>query len=412
MNAKVLALACAAALAAAGLVEGVAAQGLLVSHPLSAEQAFDVDAQDTASYLGIPIEAARSRLNVDEHLAPITGAIREQFANRLAGIYIEHEPTHRLVVRLTGNDLVLPENFKFGDDELEVDFEPGAPATFAELQQRFDKAFPALLKRMPALRSGYVDERTSNIVLEVLRDPKSPILARTAAAQQRLADSIFGMSTQLVGVTEPIFNQTVHGSGTLDFYQGMLATTCTGAFTVRTTGSIPVHYGLLTAGHCQSDNGIYNYTEAQGTTTATLTHVARKFDADTDIGWAETGTVSTAVDDQFMSDHWRTVSGTLSKASTTVNQTMCGYGAASGHRCGTVQSTAYNPGSICNGTCNSVYVRVDAAINSCVASDSGGPWHDGDLAAGVHKAGTALGSLCVYTSVDDIVGSPLFLQIL
>lgn len=412
MNAKhVLALGCAAALAATGLAEGVAAQGLLVSQPLSAEQAFDADAQGVANYLGISLEAARSRLNVDEHLAPITGTIREQFANRLAGIYIEHEPTHRLVVRLTGNDLVLPQNFAFGKDKLEVDFEPGASATFAELQKRFDAGFPALLKRLPALRSGYVDERTGNIVLEVLRDPKTPVLARTVAAQQQLADNVFGMSTQLVSVTEPIFNQTVHGSGTLDFNQGMVPTTCTGAFTVSTR-SLPVHYGLLTAGHCQSDSGIYNYTEAQGTTTASLTYVTSKFDADTDIAWAETGTSSTSVDDQFLTDFWRHTSGTLSKASTTVGQTMCGYGAAGLDRCGTVQSITYNPGSICNGPCHSVYVRVDAATNSCQASDSGGPWADGYLAAGVHKAGTLSGALCIYTSVDDVGVSPFFLQIL
>jgi hypothetical protein len=192
----------------------------------------------------------------------------------------------------------------------------------------------------------------------------------------------------------------------------MVPTTCTGAFTVQTTSTIPVRYGLLTAGHCVSDNGIYNYTEAQGTTTASLTYVTSKFDADADIAWAQTGTSSTSVDDQFLTNIWRHVSGTLSRASTTVGQTMCGYGAAGLNRCGTVQSITYNPGSICNGPCNSVYVRVDAAINSCQASDSGGPWADGNQAAGVHKAGTLSGALCIYTSVDDVSVSPFFLQIL
>lgn len=107
MNAKhVLALACAACVAA-GLAQGaVAAQspGSDRFHPANAEQARASGIQMMARSFGISPAAAASRMNVEEHAPDIVERIRTQYANRLAGIYIEHAPTHRLVVRLTGLD--------------------------------------------------------------------------------------------------------------------------------------------------------------------------------------------------------------------------------------------------------------------------------------------------------------------
>ena len=79
------------------------------------------------------------------------------------------------------------------------------------------------------------------------------------------------------------------GSGHLDFNQtvGMVTNPqqCTGGFTVRTIAT-PRDYGLLTAGHCKSNNTQFGYQEAGGgITTATLTYQNEKFDADSDLAW-------------------------------------------------------------------------------------------------------------------------------
>ncbi|MCR6700960.1 MAG: S1 family peptidase [Dokdonella sp.] len=418
MNAKhsVLALACVA-LYGAGIAGAAASDlpGSTPTNPLSAEQALDLDAAWVANASGIAPETARARLLIQRAAGPIAERVRTQYADRLAGLYIEHEPTSRLVVRLTGYDAVRPEFHNVSGHNLEVVYVLGADHALADLQQRFDVGFHKLQARMPEVESGYVDERTGEVVIEVLRDAKSPRVADL----QRAAGGAFGVPTRVVQVDEPLVNQTLQGSGRLDFSQGLTLTYCTNAFVVETIAS-PKTYGTVTAGHCQADSGTYAYTGVDGATHS-LSYVSQKFDADTDIRWASiAGGVSNVAATFYASGAYRTVNGVLTKAATLVGQTMCGYGTATTNKCGTVQSTAYNPGSICGpgvvigsgtNTCNASFVRVDAAGGACQAGDSGGPWFDTNLAAGVHKAGTMLGSRCVYTSIDDIGLSPLGLQI-
>jgi hypothetical protein len=432
---------------AAGLAEGATTQeqpGSSRSNPLTVEQGRELGIRQIARSFGISPEAARSRMNVEAHAAPIVERIRTQYADRLAGIYIEHQPIHRLVVRLTGFDAVQPDFYQFdngrlGVDQLVVDYRVGAEHRFADLQKRFEAGFAGLQQRLPGLQSGYVDERTGRIVLEVVSDrPESATGQRETAgsrmaaanrvAQQQLADNYFGVATRVVPMGR-IVNQAIQGSGNLDFVQGGAKLFCTGGFTVRTT-TMPVTYGTLTAGHCQADSGIYNYQEAAGgTTTATLTHVARRFNAATDVGWSMISTTPSDATNQFYAGSalggWQTQGTPLSKAGTTVGDTLCHYGrTTTTGSCGTVASTAYNPGSICGpglapytGTsaCSAVYVAVDNV--ACAAMDSGGPWYAITLLnkyrpAGVHKAGnTRTGTgRCVYSSTDDIFGAPLNLQ--
>lgn len=125
-----------------------------------------------------------------------------------------------------------------------------------------------------------------------------------------------------------------------------------------------------------------------------------------------------------LSGGWQTQYTPLSKASTTVGLSVCHYGVATtAGSCGTVASTSYNPGNICGtglgiytGTsaCNAVYVAVDSV--ACGPSDSGGAWFyvSGShyQPAGIHKAGNTASGRCVYSTIDDIAGSPLNLSIL
>jgi len=420
MNAKhVLALACAAC-AATGLAQGaVAAQspGSDRFHPASAEQARASSIQMMGRSFGISPAAAASRLNIEEHTPDIVERIRTQFANRLAGVYIEHAPTHRLVVRLTGFQPVQQQFYQFGNDQLVVDYQVGAEHTFADLQKRFERGFAGLKTRLPQLQSGYVDERTGQLVLEVVNDQprvasaklataSDTAAARTARAQQQqLGNNYFGVATRVEPIGR-IANQAIKGSGNLD----ATGVQCTGAFTVKNNALTPV-YGLLTAGHCQA--ATLNYTEVNTIMPITaLTWVATKNDASSDIGWASVSTTATdAVNSFHNGSMFITAGSPLSKTSTLVGQGMCHYGrslTSKGGVCGTVQSKAYNPGSICgtSGTsaCSPVFVAVDVATTSaCQPEDSGGNWFTGDRPAGIHKAADpSISGRCVYTSTDDI----------
>lgn len=440
MNAKrLMVMACAVALSTVGLVEGVAAAQAVPGsdrfHPMGAEQARALGIQMIAKSFGISAEAAASRINVEAHAPDLIARIRTQYADRLAGLYVEHEPTHRIVVRLTGSSPVQPEFYQFdnghaGSDQLVVDYQVGAAHTFADLQKRFENGFAALKTRLPMLQSGYVDERTGQIVLEVVADKKTA--ASLAVAQRQLADNLFGASTRIVPMGRIVNHTPIKGSGHLSFVQstlgGGVSLLCTGAFTVY-DNSTPTKYGLLTAGHCQAASGSYTYQEADGGLfSTTLTHVARRFDADTDVGWAMISTNPADAVGSFYTGGtygWRAQGTPLSKSGTAVGLSVCHYGAATtAGSCGTVATTAYNPGSICGpglgiytGTsmCNAVYVAVDSV--ACAPSDSGGGWFNfvapaNFRPAGVHKAGNTSSGRCVYSSIDDIFGSPLNLQTL
>lgn len=431
MNAKrLMVMACAAALSAGGLVEGAiaaqAAPGPDRFHPANAEQARESGIQMMARSFGITPEAAASRMNVEDHAPALVERIRMQYASRLAGIYIEHAPTHRLVVRLTGFQPVRPEFYQFddghaGSDQLMVDYRVGAERTLADLQKRFEGGFAGLKSQLAGLQSGYVDERTGQLVLEVVApktDMKAMVNVADDAQRQQLADNYFGMGTRLVSMGR-LANQAIKGSGNLDFNT---SSQCTGAFTVKSV-STPVTYGLLTAGHCQSTSGSFNYTEALTTSPITvLTYVASKYDAASDISWASVSTNAADAVSSFYNGTAFVKPGTrVTKAGTVVGSMMCHYGRSSSSVagvCGIVQSTAYNPGSICapggTGACSATYVAVDVPVATpCQQIDSGGPWFSNLVhPSGIHKAGDVTTGRCVYTSTDDIFGGTLNLLLL
>lgn len=147
---------------------GVTPAGVAPAEMLNFEQAMEVDAIWVATALDITPEEARSRLNLQEQAGEISERIREQYANRLAGIYIEHEPTSRLVVRLTGPEAERTRFHHFGADTLEVAFVPGADRTLVELQQLLDANLENIKAELPTFQGSYVDERTSEVVIDVL----------------------------------------------------------------------------------------------------------------------------------------------------------------------------------------------------------------------------------------------------
>lgn len=412
MNAKhsVLAVACVVLIAGISGATASDLPGSSPANPLSAEQAFEVDVQGVAKALQISPDAARSRLNVERNLRPILKRVRSQYANRLAGVYIEHEPTSRLVVRLTGYDAVRPEFHQFGADRLEVNYELGADHTLADLQRTFDAKFPALIERVPGVQGGYVDQRTGEVVVDVLKDARLGKLADV----QRLAVGHFDFKApvQIETMDAPLVNQVVKGSGSLTFTQASTSgVQCTGAFTVRTTAS-PISYGTLTAGHCQPDSSTsFNYAEALTSTTIhTLTLQGVNFTSSADVGWARVSNSASDVSNEFYVGTWRELEGAILKEDLAPNMSLCRYGRNGGAGCGLVQATNYNPGSTCGpglaigtgtSSCSSTYVDVQTASGLCVSGDSGGPWINSEnLAAGVHKAGS--GTRCVFTAIDEI----------
>lgn len=387
---KVHCMGLALAAAMAGLASGAANAATPQAAPsdaLTRAQAVEHDLPAIAAALDVDPARARSIMNVQEHAADLADTLRTQYADRLAGMYLEHDPVDRLVVRLTGDQAVRPQFHTFGTDALEVTFEPGATHTVAQLANGLERAMATgLREKTSGIHAGYVDERTGAIVVEVDQGTRNP--ARLTAQLEQLA----GVPVR-IEASPRAAAQAVYGSGSI-------SSLCTTGFAVNHAASN--QHGVLTAGHCDT-GAAQTYSGIDGAS-HTLNEVALLANANADL--LRLGNTAVAFGGYFYADAWRAATGRRTRAATTTGAVHCHYGRNGGYNCGSVQSTVANPGSICGpsntSACNAVYVRVAGTSLFCIGGDSGGPWFTGTtLAAGIHFAGpTAGGSPCYYTSTD------------
>lgn len=401
MKEKLLKLNAGVLLALAGSVAAYAANG-----PNTYEQALQEDAQHYAQVYGISADDGLRRLKLQAAASDMLIAqLREQYKDRLAGIYIEHSPVDRVVVRLKGAAPVERQTLAVEGDALNVDFQPGAAHTQAELETAIAKNLDALKSAFPTLQGTYTDDRTGEVVLHVL-DGDSAKLAS--------ASRLLGVPARIDALPVPLEPQAVTGGGSL-------AMGCTTGFVAKqTTGTTR---SVTTAAHCGTGNT--TFTGVDGSTAA-LTYQARSWTASNDV---QRYTSTTTMEPKFYANSTttpRTLTGRRTQASTSVGNNICHRGATTGYSCGDVIATNYQPTSYTCGpssapvACAATWVALGPPSSgtglACAGGDSGGPWFISTVAAGIHSAGassgTAIGqcSLAVYMSTDRI--SSLGLQLL
>jgi len=126
------------------------------------------DAEAIAKMQRISPEDAQRRLKLqaaasDQLVVPL----KEEFKDRLVGIYIEHVPVDRLVVRLKGDTPVPNRHLNVDGDTLVTTFIHGHSHTKAELREILAKNWQALQTAIQGLHGSYTDERTGEVVLMV-----------------------------------------------------------------------------------------------------------------------------------------------------------------------------------------------------------------------------------------------------
>jgi streptogrisin C len=152
---------------------------MLAAAPMSAQQALSADARSLAADRKIPQAEAERRLRIQLAAGSTVRQLRAQFQSRLAGLYYEHDPEYRLVVRLTGEVPVKDRIVALGGGHLPIVFRTGASATVAELVAAMQAHGEEIKAALPGLMGMGVDERTGEIVLDVY--------ARGAEAELALA---------------------------------------------------------------------------------------------------------------------------------------------------------------------------------------------------------------------------------
>jgi streptogrisin C len=343
------------------------------------EEALAQDAGEYAKRFGVAPEEAVQRLRALDASVAATDRIRARYADRLAGMMVEHAPDLRITVLLTGSAPVADEMVQTPGTAVPIVFRTGARATREAIVSAItahQAALRASLRRAPAIG---LDDRTGEMVVfvgnvDIGREGADALQARVAA---------------LVGVPvrvepsggAPVNLAQIGGARVVGARDGSGARgVCTTGFAV-TDG---VSAAVATAAHCPDE---LSYVSTDGTR-ASLPFVGQW-------GWGyrdvQVNTAAEAAAPLFFADTAkrtaRVVEGTRTRASTRVGDFVCHRGERTGYSCAEVVMTDFAPaGDLCGGDCLPTWVAV--AGPTCGAGDSGSPVFAGTTALGILKGGT------------------------
>lgn len=354
------------------------------------------DARSYADEFGVSEEEALRRLRAQEQVSHVTDLLRRATQHRFAGLWIEHQPEFRLIVRLVGDKPVPPGLINaVRRSPIPVFFRTGAAATQVKVLEKVRSSVPWLLTELPDMAGTDMDVRTGEVVLTVY----AVGAAREAAKAKgpKLAQQL-GHPVRIDVLGTPVENHAVRGGADL--------TDCTTGFVVANSAGTR---GFVTAAHCPNSQ---TYFDFDGTVSST-TFISEIFDADQDVQWHTTPQTELPEFYADLTTTPRVLTGRRLRSSTAPGNATCHRGSASGYSCGTVQSTTYQPtfSGACNGfTCTATYISVTGANLACDGGDSGGPWFNGQTAFGIHKGGSSTGpapgqcSFAFYMSTDYLSG--------
>jgi hypothetical protein len=358
---------CLAALLLLALPAAAAAQQIQTQTEALAD-----DAVQYAARFGVTPGEALRRLRAQQASVAATDAIAREFADRLAGISVEHKPEFRIVVLLTGSEPVADRSAAGAL----ILFKTGARATQAQAITALRKHLIDLHTDLPTARGAGYDQRTGQVVLLVTSTDADRYGIEAIRSR---AEQVSGVPVRVV-VNELIEqNLSVDGGGRVEGLSSITGrrNICTTAFVV-TNGEATA---ITTAAHCPDE---LTYVDLDGST-AILPMIGSWGAGYQDI---QVNGSPNSPDPLFYSNRgagtlrrlvsWRNV------ASTRAGDFVCHYGESSGYSCSTVELTNYAPSDRqCGGPCSPTWVTVKGP--SCIAGDSGGPVFVGAIAFGIAK---------------------------
>lgn len=352
------------------------------------------DAAEYARQFAVPLAEAIARLTAQDASVPLTDRIAEHYQGRLAGIAIEHRPTYRIVVSLTGGEPVAEQRFVAGGITVPVVFRTGAPVTRERViwaMTYHQAAIRAALRTPPGMG---LDPHTGELVVTIgSADAAEGVPALTA----RLA-AIAGVPVQVRVLNHVDKNLSPEGGGRVDGLDpdDGKRYVCTTGFNV-TDGT---RDAATTAAHCVDD---LDYRDPDKTVVP-LSFVGQW-------GWGyrdvQVNAAATPLPPTFYADTARTrvraVSGPRTRASTRAGDFVCHHGERTGYSCALVELTDFAPaGDLCGGACLPTWVTV--AGPTCKGGDSGSPVFSGTTALGIVKGASYRGdgscAFYFYMSVD------------
>ncbi len=356
------------------------AQAIVGAQVQSAADAIVQDAGAVADRLGISIDAAAQQLRLQDASVAATDAIADRYADRLAGISIEHSPTFAVRVLLTGNTPVPDRLLTLDGIAVPVTFATGARVSHTGLVQAIGAYQTAIRDSLISPPGMGIDPRTGELVVvvsgkDVAREGSDPLRDRLAALTH--------VPVRLRVVDQPTLDMSgieggarMIGSVPGDIHHYL----CTAGFVV-TDG---VQTGLATAAHCPDALSV---RDAAGVETA-LPFVGQW-------GWGNQDVQVNASPQPlaplFFVDTARTVSRTVTgargRSGMRAGDVVCHRGERTGYSCSEVELTDFAPaGDLCGGACLPTWTTVAGPV--CKSGDSGSPVFLGTTAYGILKGGS------------------------
>lgn len=333
--------------------------------------------EDAASYArdtGVSVDEAVRRLRLQAEVGRLDEMLSLQEAESFAGLWIEHEPKFRVVVRFQNPSAEGRLRARVAGTALEglVETRPAA-VSLAQLEKRRDAAVQRARGSRFSVDSD-INVRENRV--EIYSDRAQSLRAALAAERAALPERV-----EIIAVPSLAQPAVLRGG---DGDPGF----CTGGFTVRTTDSTAL--GISTAGHCD------NFEQFQGLTLPFQQEIY--YDAG-DVQWhSACGIID--VSNEFNSGlGHRACTGTRLRSQQAIGTYVCKWGRVTGRTCGYIQSRTYNPSHI-PGNGEDTYIRVDGRGWTLTApGDSGGPWFVENLAYGITSASTSDGD-AIYMAID------------
>jgi hypothetical protein len=337
----------------------------------TAADAWAQDAGEYARVFGVSLDEAGTRLRQQEASVAVTERLRVQYAQRLAGIAIEHQPAWRVAVLLIGAEK--PTDFVANEAGVPVPvvFRTGAQATRDEVLAAIARHRFTIAEQVPRLRGIGHDPRTGAMLIL----PRAP-LDSVAEAELR---SLVGVPLEVRPLPAAMRNAAAVGGSRVEGFAGAQRFVCTTGFVV----SDAKQAGITTAAHCP-DQLLYRGPdgEERGLTFAGQWGFSyRDVQVHTGVG---------APDGRFFVDRERTVARPLltwrTRPQTRAGDFVCMRGESSGYACSTVELVDFAPpGELCGGPCAASWVTATGP--QCRRGDSGSPVFIGTTALGILKGG-------------------------
>ncbi|HEX6095084.1 MAG TPA: PKD domain-containing protein [Thermoanaerobaculia bacterium] len=317
--------------------------------------------QDAAAYAAqneVSLDEAVRRLGLQAEIGRLDATLTDQEPS-FAGLWVEHKPEFRLVVRFQDKSAEGRLRTRLATTPLAnvpVDVRHAA-ASLAQLETR-RAAAKQRIKRLGIPVDTDINIQENRV--EIQSDRAQAVRAAIAAERAPLPERV-----EILAVPALAKPSVLRGG---DGDPGM----CTGGFTVRDYYG---RVGITTAAHCS------NSTTFQG---FALPFVDESFYDSGDVQW-HLACPYTEVTNEFNSGlGYRGCTGARGRADQTVGTYVCKWGTTTGRTCGYIQSRHAEPSYVPNSDDTFVRVNGYGAVLSA-PGDSGGPWFLETIAYGINS---------------------------